>query len=70
MSLRPTPPILPNNQEIFVQHVQEHPDLWYKFCNDVYQFADAQESENLALHQENAALTHALEQTNREKESI
>jgi len=70
MSSRPIPPILPDNQEIFVQHVQEHPDLWYKFCNDVYQFADAQESENLALHQENAALTRTLEQTNREKESI
>jgi hypothetical protein len=41
MSLRPIPPILPDNQEIFVQHVQEHPDLWYKFYNDVYQFADA-----------------------------
>jgi hypothetical protein len=70
MSLRPVPPILPDNQEIFVQHVQEHPDLWYKFCNDVYQFADAQESENLSLHQENAALTHELDQVRREKDSI
>ncbi|KAG9590725.1 hypothetical protein KCU77_g7838, partial [Aureobasidium melanogenum] len=66
MTSRPAPPILPDNAEIFVQHVTEHPELWYKFANDIYQFADAQESENIALHQENASLTHELEQTRQE----
>ncbi|KAH0358993.1 hypothetical protein KCU65_g10158, partial [Aureobasidium melanogenum] len=77
MTSRPAPPILPDNAEIFVQHVTEHPELWYKFANDIYQFADAQESENITLHQENASLTHELEQTRqeltqtcREKEAI
>lgn len=76
MTSRPTPPILPDNLEVFIQHVHDHPDLWYKFLTDVYHFADSQESENISLHQENASLTHELsqtrqelEQTRREKES-
>ena len=76
MISRPTPPILPDNLEVFIQHVHDHPDLWYKFLTDVYHFADSQESENISLHQENASLTHELsqtrqelEQTRREKES-
>jgi hypothetical protein len=59
--------MLPENLESFEQHVATHAELWYNFCRQAYEYADASDAEIASLQDR---LTQATDQVTQLKASL